>query len=215
MNPIFLEEVRQALHLSQFDSVAAQCLMKPVPRSMARAPQRQGRPRQGAVLLLLFEHQDRLKFVLTRRRENLNSHAGQISLPGGRREEGESLEEAAVREAREEIGIDPQTVTILGRLTPLYIAPSDFEVHPFVGWYARTPEYVPQHSEVAEIIEAPLVDILDGNARREEIWERNDITMQVPYFNIAGHKVWGATAMMLSEFAERLRMQCNGSLATL
>lgn len=215
MLPSILEEVRQALHLSQFDSVAAQSLMKPVPRSMAREPSREGDPRQGAVLLLLFQYKERLHFVLTRRREHLAAHAGQISLPGGRREEGESLEEAAVREAYEEIGINPQKVTILGRLTPLYILPSDFEVHPFVGWSADKPEYVPQHSEVAEIIEAPLADILDENVRREETWKRNDITMQVPYFNIAGYKVWGATAMMLSEFAERLRVQCNGSLAML
>lgn len=182
---------------------------------MAREPERAGKPREGAVLLLLFQRENKPHFVLTRRREDLAAHAGQISLPGGRREDGESLQEAAVREAYEEIGINPQTVTILGGLTPLYISPSDFEVHPFVGWYAERPAYVPQLSEVAEIIEAPLARILDEGARREETWQRNDVTMQVPYFSIAGHKVWGATAMVLSEFAERLRAQRNGSLASL
>lgn len=188
--------------------------MKPVPRSMARELDRQGDPRQGAVLVLLFRRQEGLHFVLTRRREDLAAHAGQISLPGGRREDGESLQETALREAYEEIGVDPQTVTILGRLTPLYISPSDFEVFPFVGWRDETPAFVPQLSEVAEIIEAPLKEILDKGSRREEVWERSGISVQVPYFQIGTHKVWGATAMMLSEFAERLRAQCDGSLAT-
>lgn len=210
-----LEEVRHALNLAPFDSLAAQSRMRPVPRSMNREPQKAGNPREGAVLLLLFQLQDRIHFVLTRRRDDLTAHAGQISLPGGRREEGESLEEAALREAHEEIGIDPQTVTILGRLAPLYISPSDFEVYPFVGWSGKRPAYVPQLSEVAEIIEAPLARLLDEDARRQEVWEQNGFSMHVPYFQIGPHKVWGATAMMLSEFIERLRVQCNGSLKAL
>lgn len=210
-----LEDVRQALKLSKFDSISAQGRMKPVPRSMSREPQRPGNPRQGAVLLLLFHHQQQLHFVLTRRREDLPSHAGQISLPGGRREDGETLEQAALRETYEEIGIKPTKITLLGTLEPLYISPSDFVVYPFVGWCAQRPAFVPQLSEVAEIIEAPLVKLLDEEARREEVWDRSGLAMNVPYFNIEGHKVWGATAMMLSEFAERLRAQRNDSVITL
>ncbi len=185
--------------------------MTPAPRATQREPQRPGNPRQGAVLLLLYDDQEQVHFVLTRRREDLPSHAGQVSFPGGRREAGESLRQAALRESYEEIGIDPQKITILGRLAPLYVAPSDFEVHPFVGWYPEKPAFVPQLSEVAEIIEAPLARLLDNRARREEVWQRNGLAVQVPYFDIEGHKVWGATAMMLSEFAERLRLQCNGN----
>lgn len=203
----YLEDVRQALDLTRFDSVAAQARMKPVPRTTDRPPGQDGAPRQGAVLLLLFHHQDQLRFVLTRRRDDLAAHAGQVSLPGGRREDGESLQETALREAYEEIGIDPQSVTILGCLQSLYISPSDFEVYPFVGWHPETPAFVPQPSEVAEIIEAPLVDLLDDKSRREEVWERQGISMLVPYFQIGAHKVWGATAMVLSEFVERLRTQ--------
>lgn len=209
-----LEEVRQALQLAQFDSFSAQSRMRPVPRAVSRADDRRGAAQQGAVLLLLFERKEQLRFVLTRRREDLPSHAGQISLPGGRREDGESLQETALREAHEEVGIEPQAVTMLGRLAPLYIAPSDFEVFPFVGWYDETPDFVPQLSEVAEIIEVPLAQILDDALRREEVWERQGDSMHVPYYQINGHKVWGATAMMLSEFAERLRMQSDGNLAT-
>lgn len=181
---------------------------------MARPHDRQGDPRQGAVLLLLYERQGRMHFVLTRRRDDLASHAGQVSLPGGRREDGEALQETALREAHEEIGVEPRAITILGRLAPLYIAPSDFEVVPYVGWHQRMPSFVPQYSEVAEIIETPLQSILDDRLRREEVWERQYDSMYVPYFQIGVHKVWGATAMMLSEFAERLRVQSDGSLAT-
>lgn len=182
---------------------------------MVRSPRRPGKPRQGAVLLLLFPIQERLHFVLTRRHHDLPSHAGQISLPGGRCEEDESLQEAALREAEEEIGIDAQAVEVLGQLTPLYVSPSDFEVTPFVGWHEGRPVYVPQLSEVAEIIEAPLAWLFDEKVRRIEEWERGGTTLQTPYYDIDGHKVWGATAMMLSEFAERLRVQCNGNLMAL
>lgn len=209
-----LQEVRQALHLAQFDSLSAQSLMRPIPRSMTRADDLQGAPRQSAVLLLLFGRQSQLHFVLTRRRDDLSAHAGQISLPGGRREDDESLQETALREAHEEVGVEPQAVKILGRLARLYITPSDFEVFPFVGWYEETPAFVPQLSEVAEIIEVPLVHILDDGLRQEEVWEHKGDLMHVPYFQIGGHKVWGATAMMLSEFAERLRTQSNGNLAS-
>lgn len=181
---------------------------------MARQHDRQGDPRQGAVLLLLYRREDRLHFVLTRRRDDLAAHAGQISLPGGRREDGEPLKKTALREAHEEIGVEPRAITILGRLATLYIAPSDFEVVPYVGWHQQTPSFVPQYSEVAEIIETPLQSILDERVRRQEVWERQGDAIFVPYFQIGAHKVWGATAMMLSEFAERLRVQSDGSLAT-
>ena len=181
---------------------------------MSRPPEQQGDPRQGAVLLLLFPRQHELRFVLTRRRDDLAAHAGQISLPGGRREDGESLQETALREANEEIGIDRNAVAILGRLAPLYILPSDFEVFPFVGWHEEPPAFVPQLSEVAEIIEVPLADLLDKKSRGEEVWRRRGITMNVPFFQVGAHKVWGATAMMLSEFAERLYAQSDGNLAT-
>lgn len=209
-----LQEVRQALDLAQFDSTQAQLRMRPVPRAMTRTDEKEGDPRQGAVLVLLFQRQGRIHFVLTRRRDDLATHAGQISLPGGRREDGEPLQETALREAHEEVGIDPQAVRLLGSLASLYILPSDFEVFPFVGWHEEEPAFVPQLSEVAEIIEVPLAHILDERLRQEEVWERKGVSMIVPYFQIDEHKVWGATAMMLSEFAERLREQSDGNLAT-
>ena len=146
-----------------------------------------------------------MHLVLTRRRDDLQAHAGQISLPGGRQEPQETLRETALRETREEVGVPPAAITILGQLTSLYIFPSDFEVHPFVGWHDGVPAFRPQPAEVAEIIETPLAAFFDEQTRREEMWEWRDNPLQVPFFQIGEHKVWGATAMILSDFVERVR----------
>lgn len=203
--------IAKALRLHEFDGFGAQSKMKPIPRPDQRPAGRQGHPRQGAVLLLLYRKEGTTHLVLTRRRDDLNSHAGQISFPGGRREAAETLEQAALRETREEVGIHPAAVSILGPLTPLYIPPSDFEVHPFVGWHEQAPVFVPQPAEVAEILEVPLPLLLARETRRQETWERSGLSLEVPFYNIGTHKVWGATAMMLSEFVERVRvLQQNG-----
>jgi 8-oxo-dGTP pyrophosphatase MutT (NUDIX family) len=197
-------DVKRALQSADFDTEAAQHKMVPRPRG-SRPPEMAGRPRQGGVLVILYLLNGRTHLVLTRRRDNLNSHAGQISFPGGRREEGESLKTTAVREAQEELSVNPSALNHLGRLACLYIPPSDYEVHPFVAWHDGRPEFVPQVDEVAEILEVPLAHLVDPATYREEMWEIRGFQVEVPYFLVDGHKVWGATAMMLSEFLERLR----------
>ena len=117
-------EVKRALQLPDFDGEAAQQKMVPRPRGI-RPPEMTGRPRQGGVLVLLYRKDGVTHLVLTRRRDDLNSHAGQISFPGGRREGDELLEMTAVREAQEELSVDPAALTHLGRLACLYIYPSD------------------------------------------------------------------------------------------
>ncbi|MCP5098442.1 MAG: CoA pyrophosphatase, partial [Chloroflexi bacterium] len=176
-------------------------------RSRERPSSRNGTPRVGGVLLLLYCVENELHFVLTRRRDDLNSHGGQISFPGGRQEPGEPLQTTALRETDEEIGVSPTAVSILGHLTDIYIPPSDFEVHPFVGWYHENgkPTFNPATTEVAEIIEVPLAHLFDPNTRREEPWDFRGHQITIPFFEIEEHKVWGATAIMLSEFVERLR----------
>ncbi|MDX1688893.1 MAG: CoA pyrophosphatase [Candidatus Promineifilaceae bacterium] len=191
--------------MTEFDGPAAQSQMQPVPRENRRPPSRPGDPRLGAVLMLLYEKEQQMHLVLTRRRDDLQAHAGQISLPGGRQEPQETLRETALRETREEVGVPPAAITILGQLTSLYIFPSDFEVHPFVGWHDGVPAFRPQPAEVAEIIETPLAAFFDEQTRREEMWEWRDNPLQVPFFQIGEHKVWGATAMILSDFVERVR----------
>jgi 8-oxo-dGTP pyrophosphatase MutT (NUDIX family) len=148
------DDIRRALDISGFDPQAAQHRMIPRPRGV-RLPEANGRTRLGGVLVMLYDKSGQTYLVLTRRRDDLEDHAGQISFPGGRKEDGESLEVTAVREAQEEIGIDPASLTILGRLTSLYIPPTDYEVHPFVAWHQGSPAFNPQANEVAEILATP------------------------------------------------------------
>jgi len=198
------EAIRRALELPVFDGQAAQKQMIPRPRG-GRLPEAIGQPRQGAVLVALYDKAGQTHLVLTRRRDDLSHHAGQISFPGGQREDGEALPDTALREANEEIGLRLDDLTILGELSRLYIPPTDYEVHPFVAWHAGRPRFRRQTSEVAQILEVPLSTLLDPATRHEEAWELRGMTVQVPFYLVDAHKVWGATAMMLSEFLERLR----------
>ena len=197
--------MRRAVNLTEFDGPAAQSQMQPVPRTNRRPPSQPGEARQGAVLMLLYEKRREMHLVLTRRRDDLDAHAGQVSFPGGRRESHETLRDTALREAREEVGVPPAAVTVLGELTPLYIFPSDFEVRPFVGWHEGAPAFQAQPAEVAEIIETPLAALFDEQTLGEELWEWRNRPLQVPFYQIGEHKVWGATAMILSDFIERVR----------
>lgn len=204
---ITIDDVKKALALPDFDGPAAQRKMMPQFRSMARPMERNGEPRLGSVLALLYGGDGELYVLLTRRREDMNSHAGQVSFPGGRQDAGESFRQTALRETEEEVGVRPSALQILGQLTPIYILPSDYEVHPFVGWYAdgQRPCFFPNEAEVAELLEVPLAHLLDPANRHEEPWNIRGYAMMVPFYEVNGHKVWGATAMILSEFLERLR----------
>jgi 8-oxo-dGTP pyrophosphatase MutT (NUDIX family) len=202
-----LATIEQALALSEFDAEAAQGKMAPLIRARSRPPELSGKPRLGGVLVLLYRRRAQLHLVLTKRRDDLPSHAGQISFPGGKNEEPESLLATALRETEEEIGIAALNLTVLGALTPIYIPPSDYEVHPFVALYNehQGPRFKAAPREVAQIIEAPLSALLDPHARVEELWNLGSQQVTVPYFALGEHKVWGATAIMLSEFIERVR----------
>ncbi|MBP6016693.1 MAG: CoA pyrophosphatase [Candidatus Promineofilum sp.] len=203
-----LDDIRAALALPGFDGPAAQRRMAPVARPMARAGDRPDGPRLGGVLILLYCADDQLHVVLTQRPDYDGVHARQISCPGGRHEPPETLRETALRETWEEIGIPPTDVELLGELTPLYIMPSDFEVYPFVGVYTGTgrPRFVPDMREVAAILEVPLLLLLDPATRAEEEMElRGGLRLPVPFFRVGERRVWGATAMMLSELVERIR----------
>jgi len=201
-----IQEVKQALRLPEFDAWSAQMKMTPSGRENHRRPEKPGSARLGGVLVLLFPIDGELQLVLTRRRDDLNSHAGQMSFPGGRHEPHETLLMTALRETEEEIGVPASTLEVIGELTPLYIPPSDFEVHPFVAWHnnGSRPHFSPNPGEVAEIVEVPLRHLLDPTSRLEQPWDFRGHSINVPYYAVGDHKVWGATAMMLSELVERL-----------
>ena len=180
----------------------AQITMAPQPRALRPPPG--ATPRQAGVLLLLYPldgNGGALHLVLTVRTPELFHHSGQVSLPGGGWEEGDdSLEETALREAQEEIGVVADGLELLGPLTPLYIPPSDNLVHPFVAYAARRPTFEPDPVEVAELLEVPLRLLLDPATLREEDWTWRDAPLHVPFYAVGGHKVWGATAIVLAEF---------------
>ncbi len=201
-----LSLIERALALPDFDSFAAQQKMTPASRTNVRPQAWPGRARQGAVLLMLYCRREAWHVLLTRRPEEMNNHGGQISFPGGRQEHDESLAETALRETEEEVGVPPAGVRLLGELATLYIPPSDFQVHPFVGYHPGPVTFHRNPVEVAEVLEVPLTHLLDPATRREEEWNLHGWLVTVPFFQVGPHKVWGATAMMLSEFLERLRL---------
>ena len=167
--------------------------------------------REAATLLLLYPDAagahglDDLRFVLTLRPPTLRDHSGQIALPGGSVDPGETIEEAALREGEEEIGVDRARPRVLGALTRLYIPPSGFCVTTVVAHLDHAPAFRPSPDEVAAIIEPSLADLLDVERRKAKtIRAGSGYELTAPYFDLGGHVVWGATAMMLAEFVALL-----------
>lgn len=157
--------------------------------------------KKSAVLILFYPGENGVHFPLIKRNDYKGVHSGQIALPGGTWEETDGdLLFTALREANEEVGVLSDEVEVLGPLTKLYIPPSNFMVQPYVGVSKRRPDFVPDPSEVAELIEAPLGHFRDSRyAVQSKIKHSTGVMFDVPSFDIFGHVVWGATAMMLSE----------------
>ena len=159
-------------------------------------------PEESAVILLLEPSGPEWQIVMIRRSEDGRVHSGQIAFPGGRTEPDDlSLWHTALREAREEIGLDSASVSKLGQLTDLYIPHSNFRVFPFV---AATPEgqpFVPDPREVAEIFRIPLPHLLKPENRSVYSYRIPDSSLiEAPCFQFREYTVWGATAMILNEF---------------
>jgi 8-oxo-dGTP pyrophosphatase MutT (NUDIX family) len=163
--------------------------------------------RQGAVLVLFYEENFRVKMPLILRESGGGVHAGQISFPGGKQEEGDGdLAHTALRETEEEINVFAGSVEVLGKLTDLYIPPSNFLVHPFVGFTPEVPDFVPRPNEVVEVIPLAVDELLsDDLVGEKEITLSNGLQLVTPCFNLNGHTVWGATAMMLNELKKILQ----------
>jgi 8-oxo-dGTP pyrophosphatase MutT (NUDIX family) len=156
--------------------------------------------RRAAALILLYPGATGPTLPLTMRRHDLPHHPGQISLPGGAIDEGEAPVDAALREAHEEIGIERDSVRIVGALSSFFVIVSNFVVFPFIGIMDTRPVFRPEAREVAEVLEAPVQELLDRGRTGWDRRPRENISVDLPYLKTGSHIVWGATAMILGEF---------------
>jgi 8-oxo-dGTP pyrophosphatase MutT (NUDIX family) len=176
------------------------------PRTTDRRGRRRSGPpdayvRNAGALLLLYPGPDEVLLPLTVRHDDLPHHPGQVSLPGGAADPGESADHAALREAHEEVGIEPSSVRVLGSLSPVWIGVSGYLVHPIVGVADRRPDFRLAPREVAALIEVPIdqVRAFDGLFDTPSA-----AAVEHPFLEVGGHRVWGATAYILAEFATLL-----------
>ncbi len=168
-----------------------------------------GLGRVGAVMILIYDKHDDSFLVLTKRQSHLKHHAGQISLPGGKQDPDESLMQTAVRETEEELGVLGSELELIGNLASVYIPPSDFTIHPFVAWHPDGVEFHKSDAEVAEVIEVPIKHLLASNSLKKGRLQSGQTDRDVDFFDVMGHQVWGATAIVLCDFVDRIRSQIS------
>lgn len=200
--PTFAESLRRRL-ADGLPGLEAQLRMAPQPRPGWDPTTVPPGLRDAAGLLLVYPHLGEWHVPLTVRASALRHHTGQVSLPGGRVDPGESMEETALREAAEEVGLDGRTVEVVGRLTPLHIPVSGHLLHPVVAVAPSRPVFRIAQAEVDRLIEVPVERLrrADGVRWEQRVRERPpEVLMDIPYFEVDGAKVWGATAMVLAEF---------------
>ncbi len=208
--PLHLPDLRAAFHLKDLDGREAQRAFEPARRGSPPPLRSAGPLRDAAALAYVFERDARLCLPLTLRRDDLPEHKGQVSLPGGRPAAGESLFETALREAQEEIGLAVVGLEPLGRLAPVTIPVTHSRLHVFVVEGEDPAPLQADPREVAAIIDVALDDLIAPATRR---WRRIAIggeEIDVPYFDVEGLFLWGATAMALSELVTRLRLATAG-----
>jgi 8-oxo-dGTP pyrophosphatase MutT (NUDIX family) len=156
----------------------------------------------AAVLVPLYGWPDQPGLVFTERRHDLRRHAGEISFPGGRRDDGESYLRTALREAHEEIGLEPDIVDVLGALPPIGTFVTNYKVHPIVGLVEADLEYVVSPTEVETVLAFAMADLRKGFAMRRLV--RRGVPIRTPTYVVDDHLIWGATARILGDLLERL-----------
>jgi 8-oxo-dGTP pyrophosphatase MutT (NUDIX family) len=199
---VFKAQLNEELNkgLPGFD---AQKIMSPSIREHALKTSDPSIARDSSVLLLFYPKNGQLYLPFIKRTSGNTSHSGQISLPGGKYEESDTNRTVtAIRETNEELGVDCKKIKILGFLTELYIPVSNFMVLPVLGYCQQRPEFKMNPFEVEEVIEVPVQELLAKNNISEFSFNTNKLKINAPYFDANGHKVWGATAMILSELRE-------------
>ena len=203
----FAEELTQRLLRPLPGALAHDRMAPPMRRSFRMDPDTIAKSSEAAVLALFFPAEstsDTAELLLTVRPEGMSNHGGQVAFPGGRRESNESLQETALRETEEEVFIQASIIRIAGALTPLYIPPSNFYVHPFVGFLDHRPDLSVTSEEIARCFGVPVSRLIDPDVSRITPQKWNGEFHDLPYFALGGEFVWGATAMILAELTDSL-----------
>jgi 8-oxo-dGTP pyrophosphatase MutT (NUDIX family) len=161
--------------------------------------------RPAAVILLFYPRDGQWHLPLALRPRHVKVHAGQVGLPGGGLEPGETLEQCALRELREELGVPPDVVRVVGELQPVFVYSSDYRVQPFVAVTACRPDFRLDPAEVEALLELPVQHLLDPSNYGAHRITRQLLEYDAPHIAFQGHRIWGATAVILSEMIEVLR----------
>lgn len=185
----------------------AQLRMAPTPLSEGPTRELEAPPnaKKSSVLILLFPNEEeQLELILTLRSSDID-HGGQISLPGGRSDENETYVETALREAKEEVGIEPEAIQILGLLSDLYVSHSNNLVKPVVAYLPEIPELITNPAEVEEAFTVEVKSLAAKKNLTVENWDLQKYSYEVPFWDVHEVPLWGATAMILNEFLELYR----------
>lgn len=195
------ENIRKALKQNLPGADSHQKLLPPY-RDLDAPEEEKLIAKKSSVLLLLFEEHNELKACLIKRPSHMKFHAGQIALPGGQIENGETALQTALRETEEEVGITAEEIDILGSLSELYVSVSGFLIHPFVGWLKTIPKFTINKSEVEKTVLFPV----SKYKNTFDQMELNTVTgkLKVPCIKFENEILWGATAMILAEFYDVL-----------
>jgi len=178
----------------------AQALMAPSVSPPGKMDFDTSNPRSSGVMILLFPTEEGISTVFIHR-THWGPHGGQISFPGGKKEPADAdLVATAYRESEEEIGINPNRIRTIGLLTPLYVPYSNYHIQPVVAYTGSQPSFIPDNKEVESILIVTLDRLFHPDNRKTMILKRLGMKITAPYYDAGGHNVWGATAMIMSEF---------------
>ena len=206
----FLESVVKIKHLELFGEISHAKMSPPYRLELAEKMKEKAKPAKRAGVMALFypNMEGETHLVLILRKTYKGVHSAQVGFPGGKYEDEDDndLMQTAIRETEEEVGVPKAIVEILKTMSPLYIPPSNFMVHPYIAVSESTPNFVKQDDEVEAIIEVRLIDFLDeANTLTTRVPTSFNVEVDVPAFKLNDHIVWGATAMMLGEIKDLLK----------
>ncbi len=202
-----IQSIQKRLKLDLPGNAAHMEMVPTLPKGAPIRIKHSSPPKEGAVMVLLFQENGTYKFPLIKRPNYEGVHSGQMALPGGKYEkDDQDLSHTALRETNEEIGVASETIQIIGSMSSFFVAASNFQILPVIGFVDHRPDFVPDAREVDDIVIADIFDLIDTKKRKvKEIIVGNGISLNSPYYDIEGQVVWGATAMMLSELSVILK----------